>query len=415
MACSLSHQIPPHLLLNSSPLLEPSTTSVLITLPHRPPLNFGFSIITTGSNLHSRSDLFRLCRTRRRSVSASSRCGEQFEYGSSSNGSGGGSCLNSPLEPKTPVGRSLCRVLLDEPRSFHRAAYDALNRLSEDRDAAIARMTLCLGSDEASLHRRIAQLKEHECQMGVEDVMCMVIYYKFSEIKVPLIPRFHECVYNGRLEILPSKDWQLESIHSMEVLEMIREYLTIVLGWKSGSGVVADWSTTQVHRGHLSRVYAGSILFGYFLKSASWRHHLERSLPPHDDPLGNWTCAPEPSTCFLRILFFDQCFWAPTSTTTSQVSSTLSGDQNEDFRCYLLRFGTETLQACAKPTSQQAMNLIENHCSALFWGNAGSLETNELILTSFSSLKRLVLEAIAFGSFLWDAERLVEKVYDFQS
>ncbi|GAB2214650.1 hypothetical protein Droror1_Dr00019010 [Drosera rotundifolia] len=351
-------------------------------------------------------------RRSRKLIVSSSQCGEQYEYEYRSVRSGSG--LNSPLEPKSPAGKSLCRVLLDEPRSFEDAVDEFLDRLVEDRDGAIARMKMSLGSDDAALHRRIAELKEHECQLAVEDIMYMMVFFKFSEIKVPLIPRLRDCLYNGRLELLPSRDWQLESIHSRQVLEMVREYLAIAFNLKAGAGVGAYWSTTQVQMGHLSRVYAASVLFGYLLKSASLRHRLEHSLPGmllQDDLFGNLRYTPEANMFLLKDLFFDRIQSSPGS--TADVASASGNKGHEDFRCYLLSFGPETLQACAMPSSEHAMNLIENHCSALFWDDAELQDSDELILTSFSSLKRLVLEAIAFGSFLWDAERQVEKVCSF--
>lgn len=53
------------------------------------------------------------------------------------------------------------------------------------------------------------------------------------------------------------------------------------------------------------------------------------------------------------------------------------------------------------------MNLIEKQSLALF----GTEDHNETIVTSFSSLKRLVLEAVAFGTFLWDTELYVDGAY----
>lgn len=78
-------------------------------------------------------------------------------------------------------------------------------------------------------------------------------------------------------------------------------------------------------------------------------------------------------------------------------------------------FDPETLQMCAKPKSKEALDLIERHCCALFGDeNTGLLETDNSISTSFASLKRFVLEAVAYGSFLWDAEECVNAVYKLE-
>ena len=120
-------------------------------------------------------------------------------------------------------------------------------------------------------------MKEHDCQAAVEDVMYMLILYKFSEIRVPLVPKLSRCIYNGRLEIWPSKDWDLESIHSIEVLEMVREHVSTVIGLRVNSSVTDNWATTEIQRVQLGRIYAASILYGYF-----------SGLPPLDT---NWNDA----------------------------------------------------------------------------------------------------------------------------
>jgi len=84
----------------------------------------------------------------------------------------------------------------------------------------------------------------------------------------------------------------------------------------------------------------------------------------------------------------------------------------EPLKCYVMGFDPETLQRCAKLKSKEAVNLIESHSSALFGDEkTGLIENDEVILTSFSSMKRLVLEAVAFGSFLWDTEEYIDNLY----
>ncbi|KAL5794746.1 hypothetical protein ACOSP7_003340 [Xanthoceras sorbifolium] len=318
--------------------------------------------------------------------------------------------LNTPLEPNSPAGRFLSGVLLNHRQFFNLAVSDELKLLSNDRDAAFNRMFLSSASDEAALHRRIAQLKEDECQTAVEDVMYMLIFYKFSEIRVPLVPKLSRCIYNGRLEIWPAKDWELESIHSFEVLEMVREHISTVIGLRANSSVTDSWATTQIQRPHLGRVYVASILYGYFLKSASLRHHLEQCLRlTHRDLLPsnrNSLQFPEIWSYGLANLVFGHI------NNVESVSLGQGSSRQEKLKCYVMGFDPETLQRCAKLKSKETVNLIEKHSCALFGDTKkGLLDTDEVILTSFSSLKRLVLEAIAFGSFLWDTEEYVNTVY----
>lgn len=81
----------------------------------------------------------------------------------------------------------------------------------------------------------------------------------------------------------------------------------------------------------------------------------------------------------------------------------------------------ETLQRYATIRSKEAVSLIEKQTQALFGRpdirilEDGSLNAlnDEVISLTFSGLTMLVLEAIAFGSFLWDAEGYVESRFHF--
>ncbi|XP_024933086.3 UV-B-induced protein At3g17800, chloroplastic isoform X2 [Ziziphus jujuba] len=261
--------------------------------------------------------------------------------------------------------------------------------------------------------RRIAKLKENECQIAVEDVMYLLIFYKFSELKVHLVPKLSRCIYNGRLEIWPSKDWELESIHSDEALEMIREHVTTVIGLRANASVKEAWATTKITRSILGRVYVASILYGYFLKSASSRLNLEQCLAMESQELTHRNSLKFPEICSYGVkhLLFGRL--SSTNSKSYGEGSSRLVNRPEKLRCYVMGFDPDTLQRCAKLKSKEAMNLIENHSRALFGDetSTGFLESEEVILTSFSSLKRLVLEAVAFGSFIWETEDCVNTVY----
>lgn len=347
------------------------------------------------------------CSRRRPSVAVVAANGSQCEEYSG---------LNAPLKPRSSAGSYLSHVLLDDQEFFLVAAKDQLEKLADDRREAVKRMNLSSGSGEAFLHRRIAELRETECQTAVEDVMYMLICYRFSGIRVHMVPQISKCIYNNRLEILPSKDWELESIHSFEVLQMIREHLTALVGWKANSPVTAEWATTQVSRFQLCGVYTASVLYGYLIKSASVRLRLE-GLSQINVDVG--TRSPAVSQlCSLGgskgIGLGHAISTKPASAGEASSHNQANKKEKENLKCYLMSFDPETLEMCAKPKSKEAVRLIERHACALFGDDETLLESNEVISTSFASLKRFVLEAIAFGSFLWDAEEYVKAVYELE-
>ncbi|XP_043711327.1 UV-B-induced protein At3g17800, chloroplastic-like isoform X2 [Telopea speciosissima] len=322
-----------------------------------------------------------------------------------------------PLEARSSAGKFLTSVLQNQRHLFDVAVTEQLNELAADRDGAIARKQHSEGSPESCLHRRIVELKEHECQIAVEDVMYMLIVRRFSEIKVDMVPRLSRCINNGRIEGLLSKDRELESIYSIEVLEMVREHVSTILGWRGKSNISENWinrTTTQMQRLQLGQVYAASIMYGYFLKSACLRHNLERSLAltNHDFPLGHGIHVPITEFQYHRLenLVAHSHSINTWATSLSHVSGRHSRKQDK-LRCYVMRFDPETLQRCAKIKSQEAVNLIEKHSWALFGDEMGAFESDEAIDVTFASLKRFVLEAVAFGYFLWDVEGYVDSVY----
>ncbi|KAE9611123.1 hypothetical protein Lalb_Chr07g0194341 [Lupinus albus] len=235
--------------------------------------------------------------------------------------------------------------------------------------------------------------------------MYLLILYKFSEIRVPMVPKLCSCLYNGRLEILPSKDWELESIHSLEVLNTIKEHVTNVTGLRPKSSVNESWATTKIRHFLLGRVYVASILYGYFLKSVSLRYRLEQnlSLSNHDLRLGHETA----------VRWFEDTIFGDSSNMQSTGQGLVQQEEEiEDIKSYVMRFHTGSLHRCDKFRYKEGVNLVGSYSSALFKNfESGLVENDDDILTSFSSLKRLVLEAIAFGTILWETEDYIDNLY----
>ncbi|XP_010247844.1 PREDICTED: UV-B-induced protein At3g17800, chloroplastic-like [Nelumbo nucifera] len=323
--------------------------------------------------------------------------------------------VDTPLELTSSAGKFLSDILQNQRHLFNVAVKEQLDELAFDRDGAVGRMNLSVGSSESCLHRRIAELKECVCQIAIEDVMYMLVVHQFSKVEVPMVPRLSRCVRNGKLAVWPSKDKEFEAIHSDELLEMVREHVRTIIGWRGRFNMTDNWTTTQIHKLQLGRVYAASILYGYFLKSAYLRHRLELSLSlTHLDlPIGRGIRIPV-TELQLHGSEDHVLFGRSAETISTSLYQRLGRhvDRHENLKSYVMKFDPETLQRCARLKSREAVNLIEKHSWALFGdGNTSSLEKDEVIVVTFSSLKRLVLEAVAFGSFLWDAERFVDSVY----
>ncbi|KAL3365113.1 hypothetical protein AABB24_010325 [Solanum stoloniferum] len=298
--------------------------------------------------------------------------------------------LTAPLVPTTETGRLLSVFMQNDKPLFNGFVEKELERLNYMKNDALLRSVFSMGTDEAILHRRISEMIKVECRNAVEDIMYMFIVNKFSQIGVHMVPKLSNCICNGRLEIFPRRDWELESIHSVEVVEMVKE-----IGWEdmNKSNVKDSWGLTQVQKDQIRHFYGASILYGYLFKSTSLRYHLEQSF----------------DKAYSNLSWLLKQKGVPLSDTGSTLVSLIEGKKYDNFRSYVTNLDNEIMIMCAKPKFKEAKSLIEKHCSALF-GN----ESNEEVSTSFASLKRFVLEAVAFGSFLWDAEDHVRKFYQLE-
>eukprot|EP01018_Ginkgo_biloba_P003534 Gb_32078 [translate_table: standard] len=341
---------------------------------------------------------------------------------------------NSPLKPQSAAGQFLHEILDNHSHLFDVAATQQLQKLAAERDAAIARQQLSQSDAESVLHRRIAELKVGECRAAAEEVIYLLIVQKFGELSIPMVPKLMSCVENRTVDSWPSKDRELESVHTPEVLEMIEDHLSMILGQRGGLNHGDNHTMIQFDRLSLGRVYAASIMYGYFLRRAYQRFQLEVNLEtvyPYFIDRDNM------KTQFMhseesKISIGGECLasevgnsipikadvWATSDLHTSSFLQDRS--KPGKLRSYIMSFDAETLQRCATMRARESVNVIEKHAAALFGrpemhiaSNGSMAVTNDkTIRLTYSSLRRLVLEAVAFGSFLWDVEDYVDSLYN---
>ncbi|KAK3001327.1 hypothetical protein RJ639_021836 [Escallonia herrerae] len=266
---------------------------------------------------------------------------------------------------------------------------------------------------------RIAQVKEKEKQKTLEEIIYCWIVQKFVENKISMIPKILATSDpTGRADFWPNQEQKLETVHSDEAFEMIQSHLELVIGER----VVGPLGTIiQISKIKLGKLYAASIMYGYFLRRVDQRFQLERSM--NTLPKGfnaDQVSSEGPSTgnqlwdpdSLIRIL--------PDDGDGGRIIDPTEGKINR-LRSYVMYLDAETLQRYATLRSKEAISLIEQQTQALFGRpdiritEDGSLDASndEVISLTFSGLTMLVLEAVTFGSFLWDAEGYVESKYHF--
>ena len=268
--------------------------------------------------------------------------------------------------------------------------------------------------------RRIAEVKEKERRKALEEIIYSMIVHKFLDNDISMIPKIlPNSDPTGRVDFWPNQEQKLESVHSPEAFEMIQSHLSIVLGER----LVGPLETAvQISKIKLGKLYAASLMYGYFLRRVDQRYQLERAMNTLPKGFDEDRARFEDPGPAKRL-------WDPDSLIRILPDS---GDPDVDFmdtgeeksyrlRSYVMYLDAETLQRYATIRSKEAISLIEKQTQALFGrpdiriADDGSIETanDEVVSITFSGLTMLVLEAVGFGSFLWDAESYVESKYHF--
>lgn len=319
----------------------------------------------------------------------------------------------APLQLESPTGQLLTQILQTHPH-LHPAAIDQqLENLQNDRDAQKAETPS--SSQDLLLYRRIAEVREKGRRKALEEILYCLIVQKFVENNISMIPKISPSSdLTGRVDFWPNQEQKLESVHSREAFEMIQSHLSLVLGER----LVAPLQMIEISKVKLGKLYAASIMYGYFLRRVDQRYQLEQAMKTLPEDLGQKTAGfqgPVPQSPF----------WDPDSliqipADEDDVASYTEGESYK-LRSYIMYLDAETLQRYATIRSREAKPLIEKQTQALFGRpdirvtDGGALEAlnDEIFSITFSGLTMLVLEAVAFGSFLWDAEDYVESKYSF--
>lgn len=322
----------------------------------------------------------------------------------------------SPLELESPVGQLLAQILQTHPHLLPAAIDQQLENLQTDRDAQKEEAA----SSQDFLYKRIAEVKEKERRKALEEIIYSMIVHKFLDNDISMIPKISPTSDpTGRVDFWPNQEQKLESVHSPEAFEMIQSHLSIVLGER----LVGPLETTvQISKIKLGKLYAASLMYGYFLRRVDQRYQLERTMNTLPKGFDEDRARYEDPSPANRL-------WDPDSLIRILPDS---GDPVGDFtdtgeeksyrlRSYVMYLDAETLQRYATIRSKEAISLIEKQTQALFGrpdiriADDGSIETasDEVVSITFSGLTMLVLEAVGFGSFLWDAESYVESKYHF--
>ncbi|KAH0842071.1 hypothetical protein HID58_092151 [Brassica napus] len=325
----------------------------------------------------------------------------------------------APLQLESPAGQFLSQILVTHPHLVPAAVEQQLEQLQTDRDSeGQNKDASSVPGTDIVLYRRIAELKENERRKTLEEILYALVVQKFMEANVSLVPSITPSSSDpsGRVDTWPTKVEKLEKLHSSEMYEMIHNHLALILGPRMGDLA----SVAQISKLRVGQVYAASVMYGYFLKRVDQRFQLEKSMKLLTGGLDeSKTSVEQPENVTFKAV-----------SSHPEVGSFAGGVSAKGFgseikpsrlRTYVMSFDSETLQRYATIRSREAVGIIEKHTEALFGKPEivitpeGTVDSSkdEQIKISFGGMKRLVLEAVTFGSFLWDVESHVDARYHF--
>ncbi|TYI93565.1 hypothetical protein E1A91_D02G144000v1 [Gossypium mustelinum] len=330
------------------------------------------------------------------------------------------------LRMESPIGQFLSQILISHPHLVPAAVEQQLEQLQTDRDTDEKKEEPSASGTDLVLYRRIAEVKANERKRALEEILYALVVQKFMDANISLVPAITSSADpSGRVDTWPSQEDKLEQIHSAEAHEMIQNHVALILGNRLGEST----SVAQISKLRVGQVYAASVMYGYFLRRVDQRFQLERTMKvlpsASDDDKSSieQTLGDDTRPSGLGDSYQAASSHPEVSSWSGGISSGGfgSGIKPSRLRTYVMSFDGETLQRYASIRSKEAVGIIEKHTEALFGrpeiaitpqGTVDS-SNDELIKISFGGLKRLVLEAVTFGSFLWDVESFVDSRYHF--
>ncbi|GAA0184829.1 hypothetical protein LIER_32117 [Lithospermum erythrorhizon] len=332
----------------------------------------------------------------------------------------------APLRLESPVGQFLSQILVSHPHLVPAAVEQQLEQLESDRDAEKQKEEPSATRTDLVLYRRIAEVKANERKKALEEILYALVVQKFMDANVSLIPTITPTSDSaGQVDSWGDADEKVQHLHSPEAYEMVQNHLALILG----SRLADKNSVAQISKLRVGQVYAASVMYGYFLKRIDQRFQLEKTMKILPGGSSDIETIDQSSGNEIGTLG-NISPKSPTPQTHREITTFSGGDlgaggstqgKSSRLRNYVMTFDGENLQRFATIRSKEAVGIIEKHTEALFGRPEiiitpqGMIDSSkdEQIKISFGGLRRLVLEAVTFGSFLWDAESYVDMRYHF--
>lgn len=322
-----------------------------------------------------------------------------------------------PAEVYSGQAQKALYLLKEDPPLFDSSVEQELEALrdqreeEEDQRAALEATKEDAGKDQLVLRRRMEEVREKDRLRIVTELLYLKVCARFKNLEVPLIPAMKGggSVKFGNLDL----KGLTSDIYSTDALELVREHLFRIIGQQGSTSFMGGLAVVQIALFQVGQVYAMSSLFGYYLRRADARFQLEKLA-------GNFGA------------------WGDETPFEEENPFAKDPEGAQSLKDYISTFGPEEVQRMTTIASVEAQMAMESQVTALFGdlrvlkeklvnalGMSSSAEeatqkleqaiqNNEVESLRITSddLRRLVLEAVAYGALLNDAEKQVDTVYE---
>jgi len=306
-----------------------------------------------------------------------------------------------------------------------------------------------------TLFQRQVEVERGEVTRAVQDLLYTVIVSEFAGAGIELVP----AGLDGLVQ-LPPVDFKalVQGVHTEDAIALVREHLMVFApqpppGAGSGPLVFAKMSKLQ-----MTQAYGASVMFGYFLRRMDRRFQLEKSIGTLKDMARGPSASGKGTSLFaeeedssaadevrarLEALFRDGASHLSADDDDSVESTSEPGDRPEelrehmDLKAYIAKFDQQTIMEASRILSVEGLRVVQHHVSSVF-GNVEELQRQvgevcggdsvqsveefqqnfqaavqddaiETLTLTYGAQRRVILEGVAFGSFLRDAEERIER------
>lgn len=249
----------------------------------------------------------------------------------------------------------------------------------------------------AELRERMVEVKRRDRLHVASELLYLVVCSRFASLSVPLVRPMREggAVDLGETDLRPLT----EGVHSPQALDAVEAHLAGSFGPASGGGSMPTDRANRPMRVSLfsaGQAYAMSSLYGYVLRRAEGRLQLESRLSggaSGGDDL-------EPGR-LQRYIDKAGPGWFQDEMSTVEAQEALQAQ-------------VEALFGSLRRLNDELIDAVQRHGAATSAALQTVVETGEVAFLQLSvrQFRRLLLEAVAFGSLLHEAEAEIQRGYE---